>query len=114
VSPVFIGMINRRPEGPALTCFADRRVCVGMAADHALSFGLGDDFGGLRQVYCGFGAPGGPGTKPIRIASLITTGCGGARYLLEFSNGRQISRIWVDSGRIVALARARHRRPPEP
>jgi len=112
-APGLAGLIHRRPVGRGLTCLLGRRICVG-DADQKLSFALSDDFGGLRQVYCGYAAPGGQGVHPLQVASLAAQGCGGGRYLLEFSNGRQITSIWVDQGRIRALARNPVRRPPEP
>ena len=105
-SPAMIAAGRHRAEGASLHCLAKGQICVGAPAQKVMSVNLADDLGGLVEVYCGFDRPGDPGAAPIvDISQLIARGCASPKYMAQFSDGRQVSRVWVDHGVVVALSR---------
>jgi hypothetical protein len=104
--PLVTMAADQQPEGRALKCLARGTVCVGMSAESVLSSSSEDNFGGLIGVYCGFDRPGAGVGPDENFADVIGHGCSGGRYVAQFSDGRRMTSIWIDNGRVVRLDRA--------
>jgi len=104
-APLISVAADRTPEGHALKCIASGRVCVGMRAEQVLSSSSENNFGGLIGVYCGFDHPGGNVGADKNLAGVIKGGCSGNRYVAQFSDGRHLTSVWIDSGIVVQLDR---------
>ncbi|OYU69832.1 MAG: hypothetical protein CFE28_07325 [Alphaproteobacteria bacterium PA2] len=64
---------------------------------------LDDDIGGALDVSCGFTNPGAGAMRNLNILELMRVDCAEAKYVISFSNGRRLTNVWVDNGKIVRL-----------
>jgi hypothetical protein len=99
--------LERRASGPNLACVSPQRLCVGQTIDAADLGRFESDLGGLIDITCGFDHPGDAGGEnPITVAALMSRGCGTDRYVLTFSDGRLMTNLWIDHGRIARVDRS--------
>lgn len=100
-------VLERRALGPNLACVSSQRLCVGQTIDTATVGRFESDLGGLVDVTCGFDHPGDSGGKDsIAVGALMSRGCGTDRFVLTFSDGRLLTNLWIDHGRIARVDRS--------
>jgi len=100
-------ILDHRATGPNLACAGAHRLCIGQSIDASDLRGLEADLGGLADITCGFDPPGDTGGKTsIPVGDLLAKGCGTDRYVLTFSDGRRMTSLWIDHGRIARINRS--------
>lgn len=92
---------GQRPGGANVKCIAGGRACVGMKPELAVY--LDDEIGGALDVSCGFTEPGAGATRQLHILELMRVDCAETKYVVSYSNGRRLTNVWVDNGKIVRL-----------
>jgi len=103
VRPVADWLIDQAAGGPDVRCVADGNICKGMPVAAAFDFRLDDHLGGVLDVSCGFTKPGAGAANQMSPLQLMASDCLEPKYMISFSNGRRLTNVWVDRGRIVRL-----------
>jgi len=90
------------PQGGAkVQCVADGKVCVGAPVSAAFGYRIDDHIGGVLAVDCGPSDR--VADKHMTAHDLMSRDCAEPQYLIAFSNGRRLTNVWVDQGKIVRL-----------
>jgi hypothetical protein len=93
-----------QPEGRQLKCVAHGSICVGMDAKQAI-FRAEDSLGGLTNVACGFDQPEVNVGEDMILSEAIQRGCSKSNYMIVFSDGRDLTGVWIENGKVVRLDR---------
>ena len=104
ISAAYRAFGDLQPEGRQLKCVAHGTICVGMDARHAI-FRAEDNLGGLIHVTCGFDRPEVNVGEDMILSEVIQRGCSKKKYMTLFSDGRYLTGIWIENGKVVQLDR---------
>ncbi|MDP1777237.1 MAG: hypothetical protein Q8K90_01320, partial [Brevundimonas sp.] len=58
---------------------------------------------GVLDITCGYSSPGQGAFSHLDPMDLMSQDCGEPKYVVSFSNGRRLTNLWVDAGRIVRI-----------
>jgi hypothetical protein len=91
--------------GSAIRCVRAHTLCVGMKFDGPAAIRLEEEVGGFIDLYCGFDRPGGMVGQMMVLDAVVSGGCAQPRYVAQFSNGADLTSLWIDNGVIVQVDR---------